>query len=65
MLAEKAHDMLKDRMKELRAQASTADRAVVDFKAKNNIVDMGGRLLNEQQLAETNSALNLELDSPR
>jgi succinoglycan biosynthesis transport protein ExoP len=50
---------LQDRMKELRAQASTADRAVVDFKAKNNIVDTGGRLLNEQQLAETNSALTI------
>ena len=47
---------LQDRLKELRAQASTAERAVVDFKAKNNIVDAGGRLLTEQQLAETNSS---------
>lgn len=48
---------LQDRLKELRAQASTAERAVVDYKAKNNIVDAGGRLLTEQQLAEVNSAL--------
>ncbi|MGY8679156.1 polysaccharide biosynthesis tyrosine autokinase [Bradyrhizobium sp. UFLA05-153] len=48
---------LQDRLKELRAQASTAERAVVDYKAKNNIVDAGGRLLTEQQLAELNSAL--------
>lgn len=47
---------LQDRMKELRAQASSAERAVADFKAKNNIVDAGGRLLSEQQLAELNSA---------
>lgn len=48
---------LQDRLKELRTQASAAERAVVDFKAKNNIVDTGGRLMNEQQLAELNSAL--------
>lgn len=47
---------LQDRMKELRAQASAAERAVADYKAKNNIVDAGGRLLSEQQLAELNSA---------
>ncbi|MBR0797169.1 polysaccharide biosynthesis tyrosine autokinase [Bradyrhizobium jicamae] len=48
---------LQDRLKELRAQASAAERAVVDYKAKNNIVDAGGRLLTEQQLAELNSGL--------
>lgn len=50
---------LQERLKELRAQSSAADRAVVEFKAKNNIIDAGGRLLNEQQLAETNSALTI------
>jgi polysaccharide biosynthesis transport protein len=50
---------LQDRLKELRAQASAAERAAVDFKAKNNIVDSGGLLLNEQQLAELNSELVL------
>lgn len=50
---------LQDRMKELRAQASTAERAVADYKAKNNIVDAGGRLLTEQQLAEINSSLTI------
>jgi polysaccharide biosynthesis transport protein len=50
---------LQDRLTELRAQATSADRKVVDFKAKNNIVDTGGRLLNEQELAELNSALVL------
>jgi succinoglycan biosynthesis transport protein ExoP len=50
---------LQDRIRELRGQTSTAERAVVDFKAKNNIVDTGGRLINEQQLAEANSSLSL------
>ncbi|PSO16476.1 polysaccharide biosynthesis tyrosine autokinase [Bradyrhizobium sp. MOS003] len=50
---------LQDRIKELRIQASAAQRAVVDFKIANNIVDTGGRLMNEQQLAEVNSQLVL------
>jgi succinoglycan biosynthesis transport protein ExoP len=53
----RAGTWLQDRLKDLRAQASAAERTVVDFKAKNNIVDTGGRLLNEQQLSELNSAL--------
>ncbi len=57
--SKRAATWLQDRLKELRAQASAADRAVADYKAKNNIVDTGGRLLNEQQLAETNSALTI------
>jgi succinoglycan biosynthesis transport protein ExoP len=48
---------LQDRLKELREQSSNAERAVVDYKSKNNIVDTGGRLMNEQQLAELNSAI--------
>lgn len=50
---------LQDRIGELRAQASTADRAVVDFKTSNNIVDADGKLMNEQQLSEVNSQLML------
>jgi succinoglycan biosynthesis transport protein ExoP len=46
---------LQDRLRELRDQASTAERAVVEFKTKNNIIDTGGRLMNEQQLAEVSS----------
>lgn len=48
---------LQDRIRELRTQASAAQKAVVDFKIANNIVDSGGRLMNEQQLAEVNSQL--------
>jgi len=54
----RAGSWMQDRIKELREQASSAERAVVDFKAKNNIVDTGGRgLINEQQLSELNSSL--------
>ena len=48
---------LQDRLKELREQSTNAQRAVLDYKTKNNIVDTGGRLLNQQQLADLNSAL--------
>jgi len=48
---------LQDRLKELREQSSEAERAVVAYKTKNNIVDSGGELMNEQQLAELNSDL--------
>ena len=44
---------LQDRLRELREQASTAERAVVSFKNKNEMIDAGGRTINEQQLAET------------
>ncbi|MDC7786719.1 AAA family ATPase [Rhodoplanes sp. TEM] len=48
---------LQDRIRELRTQASAAERAVIEYKEKNNIVDTGGRLISEQQLAEVNSQL--------
>jgi succinoglycan biosynthesis transport protein ExoP len=50
---------LQDRIQELRQQASAAERAVLDFKKANNIVDTGGRLIDEQQLAELNSQIVL------
>ena len=40
-------------------QASAAELAVVNYKNKNNMVDAGGRTINEQQLAELNSQLVL------
>jgi succinoglycan biosynthesis transport protein ExoP len=61
----RASGWLQDRIKELRTQASVADRAVQEYKEKNNIVDVGGgpgtangsRLLGEQQLTELNTQL--------
>lgn len=59
----RASAWLQDRIKELRQQASDADRAVLDYKEKNKIVAVGGtnsgspRLLGEQQLEELNTQL--------
>ncbi len=48
---------LEDRLKDLREQALLAERAVGDFKATNNIVELSGRRMIEQQLSELNSQL--------
>ncbi|MES2194853.1 MAG: polysaccharide biosynthesis tyrosine autokinase [Pseudomonadota bacterium] len=63
----RASAWLQDRINELRAKVATADRLVLEFKEKNNIVDFGGtnaanagpssRLIGEQQLFELNSQL--------
>jgi succinoglycan biosynthesis transport protein ExoP len=54
----RASNWLESRIDELRKQASQAERAVVEFKASNNIVNTGGtggRLITEQQVSELNS----------
>src|SRR5689334_6261925 len=48
----RAGDWLQERLQNLRDQAASAERAVVQFKAKNNIVSAGGTLINEKQLGE-------------
>ena len=56
----RASTWLQDRIRELREQASTAERAVVEFKTKNNIVKTGGpagTLMSDQQVSELNSQL--------
>jgi succinoglycan biosynthesis transport protein ExoP len=62
----RAGSWLQDRIKELRMQAALADKAVLDYKEKNNIVDIGaesatggngGRLLGEQALVQLNTEL--------
>jgi polysaccharide biosynthesis transport protein len=53
----RAGTWMQDRIKELRTQTTNAERAVEDFKTKNNIVAASGRLMNEQQLSELNSSL--------
>src|SRR5262249_62316492 len=45
----RASDWLQERLQALREQAAAAERAVIDYKAKNNIVAPGGgALLNEK-----------------
>jgi succinoglycan biosynthesis transport protein ExoP len=48
-----------DRIEELKGQSASADRAVEDFKEKNNMVSADGRLVNEQQVGELSSQLVL------
>lgn len=51
----RAIEWLQESLAGLRAQALAADRAAVEFKTRNNIVASGGRLVQEQQIAELNS----------
>lgn len=64
----RASAWLQDRINELKAKVNSADRAVLEFKEKNNIVDFGGasgpdgvgapsRLIGEQQLFDINNQL--------
>lgn len=53
-----ASSWLEGRIKDVREQTLAAQRAVVEFKAKNNIVDTGGRLMSDQQLADLNGQLS-------
>jgi succinoglycan biosynthesis transport protein ExoP len=58
----RASTWLQDRIKELREQVSTAERAVVEFKTTNNIVSTGGTdrpLLGQQQVTELSSQLTI------
>lgn len=49
---------LEGRIKELRDQVSAAEKAIIDYKAKNKIVDAGnGRLMTEQHQTDLNSQL--------
>ncbi|NOJ39143.1 AAA family ATPase [Bradyrhizobium australiense] len=46
---------LRDRLDKLKAQAQKSERAVAEYKAKNNVVGADSPLLNEQQLADLSS----------
>lgn len=48
---------LQDRLTELRAQTTESENAVVDYRAKNGIIDTGGKLIHSQQIAEVSSQL--------
>jgi succinoglycan biosynthesis transport protein ExoP len=51
-----ASDWLQERLQALREQTANAERAVIEYKAKNNIVKTGGTLMNEKQLSDTSGA---------
>lgn len=49
----RAGGWLEERIRELRDHAVAADRAVQEYKAAHNIIEMGGALLSDQELTET------------
>jgi succinoglycan biosynthesis transport protein ExoP len=54
----RAGDWMEERLQALREQAATAERAVIEFKAKNNMVAAGGgTLMSETQLSEISGEL--------
>jgi succinoglycan biosynthesis transport protein ExoP len=53
----RAAQWLQERLKELREQTAGAEHAVLDYKERTNLVDSGGRPMNDQQLVELNSQL--------
>ena len=50
-------DWLQERLQTLREQAAASERAVIEFKVKNNIVAASGILMNEKQLSEMSGRL--------
>jgi polysaccharide biosynthesis transport protein len=53
----RAGDWLQERLQALREQAASAERAVIEFKTKNNIVAANGTLMNEKQLGGVSEQL--------
>jgi succinoglycan biosynthesis transport protein ExoP len=53
----RASDWMQERLQALREQAAAAERTVVEYKAKNNIVAAGGTLMNEKELSEMGGGL--------
>jgi polysaccharide biosynthesis transport protein len=55
--AQRTAAWMRNRVDELREEAISADRAVIDFKAAKGITDVGGQSILEQQLAELSKQL--------
>jgi polysaccharide biosynthesis transport protein len=53
----RASQWLEERMHELKQKALAADIAIQKFKKDNDLISSGGKLVNEQQLAEVNTQL--------
>jgi polysaccharide biosynthesis transport protein len=50
-------DWLQERLQALREQAAAAERAVLEFRAKNDMVAVSGTLINDKRLSEMTSQL--------
>jgi polysaccharide biosynthesis transport protein len=57
--ANRANSWLQERTRELRQQSLEADLTAQRFRADNNLIAAGGKLISEQQLSELNSQLVL------
>ena len=55
--AKRASGDLRGRLDELRKAVNFADRKLEDYKAKNGLIASSGRLVNEQQLTDSNARL--------
>lgn len=55
--ARNSANWFQQRLTELKKQLTEADRAVVEYKTKNNIVETDGKLIGDQQLTELNRQL--------
>ena len=54
----RSNDWLQERLQSLREQTATAERAVIEFKAKNNIVSAGGgTIMTDKQVTDTSVQL--------
>jgi succinoglycan biosynthesis transport protein ExoP len=53
----RASDWLQERLQALREQAAAAERAVLEFRAKNNMVAAGTTLINEKELVQMSDKL--------
>ena len=61
--ARRASDWLEERIPEVRAKSEDAQKAVVEYKHEHNIVEtVGGRLIDDQRLADINNKLNAAHD---
>src|SRR3984885_13408872 len=57
-ITRRANDWLQGRLGELQRQSTASDHAVADFKAKNNLVNVGnGQSSDEQQISQLNTQL--------
>jgi len=54
---QRSSEWLRERLDTLREQTAAAERAVVEFRAKNNIIATDGKLMSDQQLSDLNNQL--------
>jgi succinoglycan biosynthesis transport protein ExoP len=56
--SQRAEAWLQERVREMRQQASAAEKSVLDFKLANNIMTSDGKLVDEQRIADYDRTVN-------